>query len=121
MGKGGYNGGSTIVGAGSGWFSKPKQKQKSTPEQQAAFLERLAKRQAADRANRRAEAARRTAASDAKREQLRKKTEALRSSCPPKRDPVEVAAKLAQRMEGVVVEVRREGRTILRKAPISKT
>lgn len=121
MGKGGYNGGSTIVGPGSGWFSKPKEKQRSTPEQHAAFLKRQAKRQAAEKANLRAQAVKRPATGAAKREQQRKKTEALRASSPPPRDPAKVAAKLAQRMEGVVVEVRREGRTILRKGPVSKT
>lgn len=117
MSKGGYNGGSTIIGPGSlGWFSKPRPK--PTAADHAAFLKRQAKRKAADAEQRRVEAAKRAAE---KAEKLAKtqKHRALKGVSPPPQSPEIVAAKLARHMDGVVVEVRREGRTRVRKLPVA--
>ncbi|WP_375272739.1 hypothetical protein [Sphingomonas sp.] len=113
MGKGGYNGGSTIIGPGSrGWFGKPRAK--PTPEEHAAFLKRQARRKAAGAAERRAKALERAAA-HAEKMAKRQKHRDLKAASPPQQDPVIVAAKLARHMDGVIVEVRRDGRTRPRK------
>ena len=111
MGKGGYHGGSTIVGPRSGWFSygvtevssgkKPeKRKPKLTPEQ----VEQLAVRKAL---RAKARLARKQHAAGRKHTKI---------GAAKKQDPAEIAARLSRRMKGVTV-IRRTSHTLRARKP----
>lgn len=130
MGKGGYTGGSTIIGPwSSGWFSRPKAKTRPTEEQVAAKAKRKAKAQEKERARvaaklsaeGRRKAARVAASKDPMIAPAEPRTKAQRAAAKQKElkrqpvhrgDPEAIAAKLARHMEGV--EVRTITRNTLR-------
>jgi len=109
MGKGGYNGGSTIVGPWSGgWFSKPRGKPvQLTPEEMKA----AAARRAEIKAQNRAEAVAKQKAGEVKAAAKRATNEAAElkrrqfAAKAVKRTPEEIAERLGRAMKGV--EVRR--------------
>jgi hypothetical protein len=123
MGKGGYNGGSTIVGPWSGgWFSRPRGKPvQLTPEEMKAAAERRAEIKAQNRATMAAKQNAREGKAAGKRvtkisaERKRRELAAMPRS---KKTPEEIAERLGQAMKGV--EVRRiTGRTLRLRKPKS--
>lgn len=110
MGKGGYNGGSTIVGPWSGgWFSRPRSKPvQLTPEE----LKAAAERRAEIKAQNRARVAAKQKAGDAKaaakratKDKAERKRRVLAATPRAKKTPEEIAERLGRAMKGV--EVRR--------------
>lgn len=133
MGKGGYTGGSTIIGPWSGgWFSRPKTKVGPSDEQVAAKAKRKAKAQEKERARvaaklsvqgRRA-AARAAAGQDPMIAPAGPTTKAQRTAArrlEQKRQPIHrgdpeaIAAKLNRHMDGVEVRVITKNTLRLRK------
>ena len=123
MGKGGYNGGSTIIGPwSSGWFSKTKGKAKAGPSEEE--LAAKAKRKAKAAAKEAARLAAQNGKKAAQKITAHKAANAKHTGTPetnPRpghhKTPEEIAERLAARMKGVVV-TRYTSRTLrLRKPP----
>ena len=116
MSKGGYNGGSTIIGPWStGWFSTGSRRGKVTSEpQQQALAERLVKERADRKAKSAAKAAKQAkkAASKLAAKTAAEKQRKMRARPAIKRAPEKVAERLGRAMKGV--EVRRYTASTLR-------